>query len=177
MRPEELEEPEGMEEQEYPEGFKEVFDTQYKRVLDYAKILFGDAPGTVSGRTEDAAQETFLVLLCNWEKFCASPNPEGWLTFVCRNVCRNLKREDQKWTRNLRWVVHQPVQGDPNGISTLVELEGLIPPEDMRLLERIYLEGCSHKEVAGELGLTASGLSMKLSRIKAAFRKKYKEFL
>ena len=112
------------------------------------------------------------MLLCNWEKFCASPNPEGWLTFVCRNVCRNLKREDQKWTRNLRWVVHQPVQGDPNGISTLVELEGLIPPEDMRLLE-----GCSHKEVADELGLTASGLSMKLSRIKAAFRKKYKEFL
>ena len=50
MRPEELEEPEGMEEQEYPEGFKEVFDTQYKRILDYAKILFGDAPGTVSGR-------------------------------------------------------------------------------------------------------------------------------
>ena len=31
--------------------------------------------------------------------------------------------------------------------------------------------------LADELGLTASGLSMKLSRIKAAFKKKYKEFL
>lgn len=60
----------------------------------------------------------------------------------------------------------------PQG-ETLLELEGVVEPEELDLLRRVYLEGCSYQELAQELGTKPNTLASRVSRIKAKFRKNF----
>ena len=177
MRPEELEEPEGMEEQEYPEGFKEVFDTQYKRILDYAKILFGDAPGTVSGRTEDAAQETFLRAWRAYGSFRGGSSERTWLTAIAANVCRNLLRAPWERRRvDLSLLEERPAEEPAAPDDTVLRAVLSLPAKYRQVVVLYYYRECSTGEIAEMLGLPQGTVSVRLKRARERLRPMLKEW-
>ena len=56
-----------------------------------------------------------------------------------------------------------------------LELEGHIPPEECRLLYRLYIVGDTYEEIAQEMGITQMALAKRVGRIKKNFQKKFLE--
>ena len=100
------------------------------------------------------------------------PNPIAWLNIALKNVIKNMVRDDQKWAKCLLRVPAEQVQPAPGAD---LELEGIIPSEDMDILKRLYLYGETYEEICEDLGLKKSALAMRVKRSKELFRKNYGE--
>lgn len=127
---------------------------------------------------EDLTQEAFTILWEKQESFLASPNPIGWLYVTAANLARNHLRTQQRWAACLAQVDPEflEAQPDPRPLEAgLLNLEGVVAPEELDLLRRVYLEGYSYEELAQELGTKPNTLASRVSRIKAKFRKNFPE--
>lgn len=157
--------------------YDHYFETYYKKLWRQAQRSLTQQTGRKDpDRAHEAVQETFLIA---WEKpkeFLGSLSPVGWLVNTMKYVVRNMVREDQRWNARLikfqeyldRDAVHPAPGAD-------LELEGLIPPEELDLLKRLYLHGETYEELCEELGLKKSTLAMRVKKSKEDFRKKYWE--
>ncbi len=157
--------------------FAHYFEAHYTKLWRLAQRILARHTGRADPeRAHEAVQETFLIA---WEKpteFLGSLSPVGWLVNTLKNVLRNMVREDARWHARLqdvqdsldRAAVHPAPGAD-------LELEGLLPPEELDLLKRLYLHGETYAEVCAELGLKKSTLAMRVKRSKEAFQKKYWE--
>ena len=93
-------------------------------------------------------------------------------------MARNHLRTQQRWAGLLAQVEPETLENLPHPRpqgETLLELEGVVEPEELDLLRRVYLEGCSYQELAQELGVKPNTLASRVSRIKAKFRKNFPE--
>lgn len=157
--------------------YDHYFETYYKKLWRQAQRSLTQQTGRKDpDRAHEAVQETFLIA---WEKpkeFLGSLSPVGWLVNTMKYVVRNMVREDQRWNARLikfqeyldRDAVHPAPGAD-------LELEGLIPPEELDLLKRLYLHGETYEELCEELGLKKSTLAMRVKKSKEDFREKYWE--
>lgn len=157
--------------------YDHYFETYYKKLWRQAQRSLTQQTGRKDpDRAHEAVQETFLIA---WEKpkeFLGSLSPVGWLVNTMKYVVRNMVREDQRWNARLlkfqeyldRDAVHPAPGAD-------LELEGLIPPEELDLLKRLYLDGETYAELSEELGLKKSTLAMRVKKSKEDFREKYWE--
>lgn len=159
--------------------FNQLFHTYHKPVFLYLRTLLarrGHPPDP--HLVEDLTQEAFTVLWEKQESFLASPNPIGWLYVTAANLARNHLRTQQRWAGLLAQVEPETLENLPHPRpqgETLLELEGVVEPEEPDLLRRVYLEGCSYQELAQELGVKPNTLASRVSRIKAKFRKNFPE--
>ena len=159
------------------EIYGHYFQTYYTRLWRLAQRILARHTGRSDpDRAAEAVQEAFLVA---WEKpkdFLGSVSPVGWLVNALKNVLRNMLREDQRWHARLRQVQdaldHTAVHPAPGAD---LELEGLIPPEELDLLKRLYLNGETYQEIADQLGIKKSTLAMRVKKSKEDFQKKYRE--
>ena len=157
--------------------YDHYFETYYKKLWRQAQRSLTQQTGRKDpDRAHEAVQETFLIA---WEKpkeFLGSLSPVGWLVNTIKYVVRNMVREDQRWNARLlkfqeyldRDAVHPAPGAD-------LELEGLIPPEELDLLKRLYLDGETYAELSEELGIKKSTLAMRVKKSKEDFREKYWE--
>lgn len=157
--------------------YDHYFETYYKKLWRQAQRSLTQQTGRKDpDRAHEAVQETFLIA---WEKpkeFLGSLSPVGWLVNTMKYVVRNMVREDQRWNARLikfqeyldRDAVHPAPGAD-------LELEGLIPPEELDLLKRLYLDGETYAELSEELGIKKSTLAMRVKKSKEDFREKYWE--
>lgn len=152
-----------------------LYQENYQKLLWYAQaILAREGHQGDAGRAEEVVNEAFLIALTKLGELSASPKPVGWLYNTVNNVARNMVREDQRWVKRLLNVTHfQSLVSAPPGAD--LELEGLIPPEDLDLLKRRYLEGMTYDELAQELGTSKSTLASRVQRSKERFKKVYRE--
>lgn len=159
--------------------FNQLFHTYHKPVFLYLRTLLarrGHPPDP--HLVEDLTQEAFTILWEKQESFLASPNPIGWLYVTAANLARNHLRTQQRWAACLAQVDPEflEAQPDPRPLEAgLLNLEGVVAPEELDLLRRVYLEGYSYEELAQELGTKPNTLASRVSRIKAKFRKNFPE--
>lgn len=157
--------------------FSHLFHTYHKPVFLYLRALLarrGHPPDP--HLLEDLTQEAFTVLWEKQESFLASPNPIGWLYVTAANLARNQLRTQQRWAARLAQVEPEflEAQPDPRPLEAgLLYLEGVVAPEELDLLRRVYLEGYSYEELAQELGTKPNTLAARVRRIKAKFRKNF----
>ena len=159
------------------EIYGHYFQTYYTRLWRLAqRILTRHTGRSDPDRAAEAVQEAFLVA---WEKpkdFLGSVSPVGWLVNTLKFVLQNMIREDQRWHARLReFQAHLDRDAVHPAPGADLEIEGLIPPEELELLKRLYLYGETYEELCRELGLKKSTLAMRVKKSKEDFQKKYWE--
>ena len=159
------------------EIYGHYFQTYYTRLWRLAQRILARHTGRSDpDRAAEAVQEAFLVA---WEKpkdFLGSVSPVGWLVNTLKFVLQNMIREDQRWHARLReFQAHLDRDAVHPAPGADLEIEGLIPPEELELLKRLYLYGETYEELCRELGLKKSTLAMRVKKSKEDFQKKYWE--
>lgn len=160
---------------------EEVFDhyvqTYYTRLWRQAQSILARHTGRKDpDRAAEAVQEVFLVAWKKPREFLGSPSPVGWLVNTLKFVLQNMLREDQRWHARLQeFQAHLDRDAVQPAPGADLELEGLIPPEELDLLKRLYLDGETYAELCRELGLKKSTLAMRVKKSKEDFRNKYWE--
>ena len=124
---------------------------------------------------EDAAQEVLLLLLAKAE----SLDPEyltGWLVSTARLVAKAIRRKHASQSALESHPHPHPESSDddpaenPQRLAALAEGMAQIPPDARKLIQRHYLEGASHAQLAREIGLTRAAARKRLSRAVAQLR-------
>ena len=111
----------------------------------------------------DAAQDVFVKLLGT--KINLIPGKEkSWLLKVTANECRDKLRR----ARPTEDIPDDMVAADTD--REVWELLSGLKAEDRAVIQLFYYDGYSVKEIGQILGITASGVSMRLSRARKKLR-------
>lgn len=156
--------------------FENLFRKEYDGLLRYANIIlqkFGAGHVSASDRAEDVVQELFFLAWERREELITNETPERWLYNALVLKVREALREDRAWVKRL--ALTPEVYGRPGPSQQLpAEWNDLLPPEDLRLLRQLYVDGYSYQELCEALGVKKSTLAMKIYRIKEKFRNSFK---
>jgi RNA polymerase sigma-70 factor, ECF subfamily len=147
------------------ERLESLFRTHYPAVLAYARRR---APRSVA---DDVAAETFTIA---WRRADAIPDePLPWLLGVARRVLATQRRSQ---ARRLR-LQQRLRTADASSSGEPSELEGRLGQALAALSERdreaillIAWEGLTTKQAASVLGVTATGLGVRLHRARRRLR-------
>lgn len=143
------------EEQEF---VAQLYRVQYNKMLQYATTLLGDI-----GPAEVAVQETFVVAAQKIDDFQSSANPVGWLFNTLKYAVMQVRRDRQQAIKHCIPLEDAPELAVPQ--ASINELD-LSDNPDLRLLNRVYVEGYPLKELAAELEITVPALKMRINRAK-----------
>lgn len=159
------------------EVFDHYFQTYYTKLWRQAQSILARHAGRKDpDRADEAVQEVFLVAWQKPREFLGSPSPVGWLVNTLKFVLQNMIREDQRWHARLQeFQAHLDREAVQPAPGADLEIEGLISPEELELLKRLYLYGETYEELCRELGLKKSTLAMRVKKSKEDFQKKYWE--
>ena len=129
------------------ERFTLLYEAHEKRLYAVALKVLRDPT-----RAEDAAQQTWLQVLRNWERINALDwdSAAKYLVVAARNAALDMLKKE-------RWNTSMPEDWDPPA------------PEDgqgeyQRLVELIFVEEETNQEIARRLGLKESTVSTKVQR-------------
>ncbi len=111
----------------------------------------------------DAAQDVFVKLMRS--NIVLIPGKEKmWLLKVTANECRDMLRRSRPTEELPEDMASQETDRD------VWELLSGLKPEDRAVIQLYYFDGYSVKEIGQILGITASGVSMRLSRARKKLR-------
>lgn len=124
---------------------------------------------------EEAVQEAFRIACQKPEALCSSPNPQGWLVNVLRNVVRNIRRSQTTAKRIL--TQYMSVQLEEHAVTRDAEdlcvLYGKIAQsKEFNILYDMAILGKSHEEMALERGITVVACRKRVQRAKEKLQKK-----
>jgi RNA polymerase sigma factor (sigma-70 family) len=154
------------------EGYENAFDEIVRR---YGKSLTRYATGIVGGRAEDVTQDAFSKALLALRRDGTEIELRPWLFRIVRNTALNNLRDSPPSAEALAEVI-------ASGASPAEELERREELTDlMRRLQSLpeaqraaivmrELEGLSHEEIAGALGLSDGGARQAIYRARRALR-------
>jgi len=127
----------------------------------------------------DAAQETFVQIYANLERWDESRAFMPWAMGIARNVCRNGHRRDAKRPVDLVEVDRVAADADPEvpaliaarEDSDLVRAAFARLPEDQRaVIAGRLLDGQTSREVGDRLAVSEGAVRVRLHRALAALR-------
>ena len=111
----------------------------------------------------DAAQDVFVKLMRS--NIVLVPGKEKmWLLKVTANECRDMLRRSRPTEELPEDMVSEETDRE------VWELLSGLKPEDRAVIQLYYFDGYSVKEIGQILGITASGVSMRLSRARKKLR-------
>lgn len=127
---------------------------------------FADGPDD----EEDLFQDVWMRVLTKRESYSGQAPFEAWLHKVAVSVCRSRARRNTKraasFGRAKRWGVLASFHWKaPDPLETMVSEEELaelaaavqgLPPQERRAVELRFVQGCSAREIAGEMGIKES---------------------
>jgi RNA polymerase sigma-70 factor (ECF subfamily) len=132
-------------------------------------------------RALDAMQDTFVQVLRH-EKRLRMDAPSSLLYRIATNICLNMLRRDRR----------HPQTGDEKLISSIVDADeqekriinrqlldklfGREPPSTKTMAVLHYVDGMTLQEVAGEVGLSVSGVRKRLRCLKERAQHLHKDF-
>ena len=133
------------------ERFTLLYEAHEKRLYAVALKVLRDPT-----RAEDAAQQTWLQVLRNWERI----NALDWDSAAALDM---LKKE--RWNTSMPEDWDPPAPEDGQGeYQRLVELIRSLPEAYRRVLELKFVEEETNQEIARRLGLKESTVSTKVQR-------------
>ena len=141
--------------------FTRLFEAHEKKIYAVALHILGD-----QARAEDAAQQTWLQLLRNWERVSALPwkETEGYAVTAAKNCALDILRAERRTTAF-------PEDWDPPAqeehqeeYDYLVSLIRSLPENYRRILELKCVEEWTNKEIARRLGIKESIVAVRVMR-------------
>ncbi len=142
----------------------------YQMLFEYARSIMEN-----DSMAEEAVQDTFQIACQKADALCSSPNPEGWLVNVLKNVISNTLRTKSTAMRMLTdytsTQIHDiSVHEDRIGVDILYgDMAGT---EDYQLLKEYALEDCSCLELAQRRNISVTTCRKRLQRARERLRKK-----
>ena len=141
--------------------FTRLFEAHEKKIYTVALRILGDRD-----RAEDAAQQTWLKLVQNWERISALPweETEGYVVTVSKNCALDILRSERKTTA-------LPEDWDPPAreahqeeYNYLVSLILSLPENYRSVLELKLVEEETNREIARRLGIRESTVAVRILR-------------
>ena len=141
--------------------FTRLFEAHEKKIYAVVLRILGDPT-----RAEDAAQQTWLKLVQNWDRVSALPwkETEGYTVTVAKNCALDILRAEQK-------TVAFPEDWDPPAqeerqeeYDYLVSLIRSLPENYRRILELKLVEEQTNREIARRLGMNESTVAVRVMR-------------
>ena len=152
--------------------FTRLFEAHEKKIYAVALHILGD-----QARAEDAAQQTWLQLLRNWERVSALPwkETEGYAVTAAKNCALDILRAERRTTAF-------PEDWDPPAqeehqeeYDYLVSLIRSLPENYRRILELKCVEEQTNKEIARRLNINESTVASRVMRGRAMLRSQLKK--
>jgi RNA polymerase sigma-70 factor (ECF subfamily) len=120
----------------------------------------------------DAAQEVFVRLFLNRQKFEGRSKYSTWVHGVAVRTCLTIRRGRGRRQKHENTVPEQTIEteparqpGDTSGVSLdLMQMLEILSEEDRALLILKYAEGYSYEELAPIFDLSISACKMRISR-------------
>lgn len=168
------------------QAFEQFFDTYFSRLHRFcaARISSPEA-------CEDIVQETLIKAVRNLESFRGEAALFSWLCQICRHEISNwYQRQGRKAEMcvslddvpNIRAALeslYAPAAVDEAerlAMEKLVQLTlDYLPDNYSRVLEYMYLEGMTVKEIAAQQGTGVIAVQSLLARARAAFRRGFND--
>ena len=154
------------------EAFRELFEMYAPRVKAYMMRQGADA-----NTAEELAQETLLTV---WRKAALYSGDRGsattWIFTIARNLRIDRLRKEMTWVELPEGRAEQ-ASDDPHPDDTITEKErskrvqsalAELPADQHEVVALSYVEGLSHSEIAGRLGLPLGTVK---SRMRLAYMK------
>jgi RNA polymerase sigma-70 factor (ECF subfamily) len=152
------------------EAFTAIVERHHAELVRLAFAITGDLDAAC-----DAAQ---LAWIKAWQRLATVREPDRlrpWLIAVVANEARQRVRADRR--RRVREIA-PPAFIEGSDASTAASAQrfdleaalGRLPPDDRALLAMRYLAESSADEIGAAVGLTASGVRTRLSRLVARLR-------
>lgn len=158
-----------LESEEDQRRFTKLYEAYEKKVYAVALRILGDPV-----RAEDAAQQTWLQLIKNWDRVSALPwrETEGYVVTVAKNCALDILRAERK-------TVAFPEGWDPPAqeerqeeYDYLVSLIRSLPENYRRILELKCVEEQTNKEIARRLGMNESTVAVRVMRGRALLKER-----
>ena len=143
------------------ERFTLLYEAHEKRLYAVALKVLRDPT-----RAEDAAQQTWLQVLRNWERINALDwdSAAKYLGVAARNAALDMLKKE-RWNTSMPEDWDPPAPEDGQGeYQRLVELIRSLPEAYRRVLELKFVEEETNQEIARRLGLKESTVSTKVQR-------------
>ena len=143
------------------ERFTLLYEAHEKRLYAVALKVLRDPT-----RAEDAAQQTWLQVLRNWERINALDwdSAAKYLVVAARNAALDMLKKE-RWNTSMPEDWDPPAPEDGQGeYQRLVELIRSLPEAYHRVLELKFVEEETNQEIARRLGLKESTVSTKVQR-------------
>ena len=121
---------------------------------------------------EDVLQEVLIKRLYQAPDFETPEHERRWLFRVALNQCRD------EWKRRRRQdlpLEAAALEAMPDGERELLEQVAALPEKQRTAIHLHYYEGYSIEEIAALLGVTVSGVKMRLKRGREALRSRLEE--
>jgi len=150
-----------LETEEDQRRFTRLFEAHEKKIYAVALHILGNQDWA-----EDAAQQTWLKLVQNWERVSALPweETEGYVVTVVKNAALDILRSERKLAAFPEdWDPPSP-EDHQDEYDYLVSLIRALPENYRRILELKCVEEQSNREIAQRMGLKESAVSMRVLR-------------
>lgn len=149
--------------------FTRLFEAYEKKIYGMALHILGDQT-----RAEDAAQQTWLKLVQNWERISTLPweETEGYVVTVAKNAALDILRTERKTTafpENWDLPDREDTQAE---YDYLVSLIRALPENYRRILELKCVEEQTNREIARRLRINESTVAVRILRGKAILRER-----
>ena len=141
--------------------FTRLFEAHEKKIYGVVLQILGDPT-----QAEDAAQQTWLRLVQNWDRVSALPweETEGYAVTVAKNCAMDILRTERRTTAfPENWDPPAP-EDHQDEYDYLVSLIRALPESYRRILELKCVEEESNQEIARRMGLKESAVSMRVLR-------------
>lgn len=149
--------------------FIRLFDAYEKKIYAVALRILGDQT-----QAEDAAQQTWLKLVQNWERISALPwkETEGYAVTTAKNAALDILRAERKTTafpENWDPPAREDSQLEYNYLVALIQA---LPENYRRILELKLVEEQSNREIALRLRINESTVAVRILRGKSMLRER-----
>lgn len=149
--------------------FTRLFEAHEKKIYAVALRILGDPT-----QAEDAAQQTWLNLVQNWERISALPwkETEGYAVTTAKNAALDILRAERKTTAFPEdWDPPAREDSQPE-YNYLVSLIRALPENYRRILELKCVEEQTNREIARRLRINESTVAVRILRGKSMLRER-----
>ena len=152
--------------------FTRLFEAHEKKIYAVALHILGNPT-----QAEDAAQQTWLKLVQNWDRISALPwaETEGYAVTAAKNCALDILRSERR-TAAFPEDWDPPAREDgQEEYRYLISLIRSLPENYRRVLELKCVEEQTNKEIARRLNINESTVASRVMRGRAMLRSQLKK--
>jgi RNA polymerase sigma-70 factor (ECF subfamily) len=150
--------------------FARLVTTHRRAIIRYGLRRMAD-----NSAVEDLVAETFIVAWRKWEQLPKREEELFWLYGIAGRVLSNLRRREVRQLRlqgrlSLERATEHESPLSPDDVARLLIALGQLAPHEREILELLYWEKLSYREIALALGCSENAVGVRLTRARKSLR-------